>query len=72
MPEGTLVVLAEQGLGDEIMFASCLPDALARVGHLIVECEPRLAALYRRSFPQATVLPTRREQDAAWLSQAPR
>ena len=54
------------------MFASCLPDALARVGHLIVECEPRLAALYRRSFPQATVLPTRREQDAAWLSQAPR
>jgi tetratricopeptide (TPR) repeat protein len=72
MPDGTLVVLAEQGLGDEIMFASCMPDALARVGHLIVECEPRLAALYRRSFPQATVLPTRREQDAAWLAQAPR
>lgn len=71
MPQGTLVVLAEQGLGDEIMFASCLPDAQKRVGHVIVECEPRLAALYRRSFPYATILPTRREQDASWLAEAP-
>jgi Tfp pilus assembly protein PilF len=72
MPEGSLVVLAEQGLGDEIMFASCLPDAMTRVGHLVMECEPRLAALYRRSFPHAIVLPTRREQDASWLAQLPR
>lgn len=72
MPEGTLLVLAEQGLGDEIMFASCLPDAQARVGHMIVECEPRLAPLLKRAFPQATVLPTRREKDGSWLAQAPR
>lgn len=69
-PAQTLVVLAEQGLGDEIMFASCLPDAIARVGHCIVECEPRLATLFRRSFPTATVLPTRRERDASWLNRA--
>jgi tetratricopeptide (TPR) repeat protein len=72
MPEGTLLVLAEQGLGDEIMFASCLPDAQARVGHMIVECEPRLAPLLKRAFPQASVLPTRREKDGSWLAQAPR
>jgi len=72
MPDGTLLVLAEQGLGDEIMFASCLPDAQARVGHMIVECEPRLAPLLKRAFPRATVLPTRREKDGSWLAQAPR
>jgi tetratricopeptide (TPR) repeat protein len=70
-PESTVVVLAEQGLGDEIMFASCLPDVISRVGHCIVECEPRLAKLFSRSFPSATVLPTRREVDGSWLDRAP-
>jgi Tfp pilus assembly protein PilF len=69
-PDQTVVVLAEQGLGDEIMFASCLPDVIARVGHCIVECEPRLTTLFSRSFPAATVLPTRRERDASWLNRA--
>ncbi|MEY4268549.1 MAG: hypothetical protein RIS90_3084 [Pseudomonadota bacterium] len=69
-PAQTVVVLAEQGLGDEIMFASCLPDVIARVGHCIVECEPRLTTLFSRSFPAATVLPTRRERDASWLNRA--
>ena len=67
IPDRTLVILAEQGLGDEIMFASCLPGAIARAGHCIVECEPRLAPIFRRSFPETTVLPTRREQDGSWL-----
>jgi hypothetical protein len=70
-PDGTLVVLAEQGLGDEIMFASCLPDVIGLVGHVVLECEPRLARLFGRSFPEATVLPTRREKDASWLSRMP-
>jgi tetratricopeptide (TPR) repeat protein len=69
-PAQTVVVLAEQGLGDEIMLASCLPDVIARVGHCIVECEPRLTTLFSRSFPAATILPTRRERDASWLNQA--
>ena len=52
-----LVIYAEQGLGDQIMFASCLPDAIARVGHCAVECDPRLVELLARSFPQATFFP---------------
>jgi len=52
----TLAVGAEQGLGDEIMYASCLPDLLAQAAHVIVECDPRLEALFRRSFPRATIL----------------
>ncbi|HXF67794.1 MAG TPA: tetratricopeptide repeat protein [Burkholderiales bacterium] len=51
----TILVYGEQGLGDEILFASVLPEVLARAGHCIVECEPRLAPLFARSFPQASV-----------------
>ncbi|MGH8617882.1 MAG: tetratricopeptide repeat protein [Burkholderiales bacterium] len=52
------VVLAygEQGLGDEIMFAGCLPDLATRARHVVVEASPRLAALFAQSFPFATVV----------------
>jgi Tfp pilus assembly protein PilF len=51
----TLLIACEQGLGDEIMFASVLPEIVNAAAHCIVECDARLAALFRRSFPQATV-----------------
>eukprot|EP00913_Durusdinium_trenchii_P011152 g10474.t1 len=53
----TLLVYAEQGIGDEIMFASCLPDVITRVRQCFVECEHRLAALFARSFIAANVIP---------------
>lgn len=53
---GTIVVLAEQGLGDEIMFASCLPQVVAQAGRCIVECSPKLERLFARSFPNAVVV----------------
>lgn len=53
----TLLVRREQGLGDEIMFASMLPELVRAAGRCIVECEPRLQKLFSRSFPQATVFP---------------
>ena len=52
----TVLVHAEQGLGDLILFASCLPDLMSRAGHVVVETYPRLAALFARSFPEATVV----------------
>jgi tetratricopeptide (TPR) repeat protein len=52
----TLLVRREQGLGDEIMFASCLPQVIAMAKHCVVECEPRLLGIFRRSFPAATVV----------------
>ena len=57
IPNGTLLVHAEQGVGDEIMFASCLPDIATRVGRCIVECDPRLVPLFARSFPSCDVFP---------------
>jgi Flp pilus assembly protein TadD len=54
----TLFVHAEQGIGDQIMFASCVPDAMRRAGRCVIECEPKLLALFRRSFSGATVVST--------------
>ncbi|WP_049976006.1 tetratricopeptide repeat protein [Azospirillum sp. B506] len=50
-----LLVWREQGVGDEIMFASCYPTLIARAGHVVIECDRRLVALFARSFPRATV-----------------
>ena len=51
----TILIRREQGLGDEIMFASILPELLRMAGHCIIECDPRLRALFSRSLPAATV-----------------
>ena len=41
---------AEQGIGDEIMFASMIPDAQEICSSLIVQCDGRLKPLFERSF----------------------
>ena len=51
----TLLVTREQGFGDELLFASLLPDVLREARHVVIECDRRLEALFRRSFPGATV-----------------
>lgn len=63
----TILVHAEQGVGDEIMFASCLPDLAARAHRVILECSERLQPLFRRSFPQMIVHGGRKEDPAGWL-----
>ena len=52
----SIFVYPEQGLGDEIMFASCLPDLLATGAACSIECDPKLESLFRRSFPRAEIL----------------
>ena len=51
----TILVYAEQGIGDEILFASCLPEIMARAAHCVIDCAPGLAPIFARSFPAATV-----------------
>ncbi len=55
MRGATLLIRGEQGLGDQIMFASCLGEAIARTGRCIIECDPKLVNLFRRSFAGASV-----------------
>jgi tetratricopeptide (TPR) repeat protein len=50
-----VLVYGEQGLGDEIMFASCLPELIAASRNCVIECSGRLAGLFGRSFPTALV-----------------
>jgi tetratricopeptide (TPR) repeat protein len=53
-----LLVVAEQGLGDEFMFANILPDlqdAVGENGKLEVAVDPRLIPLFQRSFPLAQI-----------------
>jgi len=53
-----VLVWAEYGLGDEILFASLLPDLNAITARCTVVCAPRLCALLRRSFPQNDFIPS--------------
>jgi tetratricopeptide (TPR) repeat protein len=52
----TILVYAEQGIGDEIMFSSCLPDLIEQNPLCFVECDVRLSPLFSRSFPEVKIL----------------
>lgn len=54
-----IVIYGEQGLGDEIMFASCIEDVISSGARCALACDPRLASLLRRSFPDAEILSDR-------------
>lgn len=51
----TLLVWREQGLGDEVRFSACYRDVATRAEQLVIETDPRLVSLFRRSFPSADV-----------------
>ena len=54
----TLLVVGEQGLGDEVLFANLLSDVIDRLGptgRLVLAVETRLVPLFQRAFPQAEV-----------------
>jgi tetratricopeptide (TPR) repeat protein len=52
----TILLYAEQGIGDEIMFASCIGGILRQAAGCLIECDPRLVQLFSRSFAPAEVV----------------
>ena len=54
----TLYIAAEQGVGDEVMFASCLPELITShpSTRILLDCDPRLQDTFQRSFPSIQVL----------------
>ncbi len=74
----TLIVWGEQGIGDEMMFATCLNDAIAHYD-VIFECHPRLEKIYRNSRfaeylrqegREVHIYPTRKDQGISWPADA--
>jgi len=63
-----IVIYGEQGLGDEIFYGSCIPDAIAISKQVYIDCDPKLEGLFRRSFPEAEVYGTRREENVSWIA----
>ena len=51
----TLLIAADQGVGDELLHACAIADAARDVGRVVIECDQRIVALMRRSFPDAYV-----------------
>lgn len=54
----SLLLIGEQGLGDEVLFGNLLPDVLERLGpdgKLTLAVETRLVGLFARSFPGVRV-----------------
>lgn len=46
-----LVVLGEQGIGDEILYGSLIPELMVRLGKdLEFQCHPRLKEIFERSY----------------------
>jgi hypothetical protein len=56
----TILITAEEGIGDELFFASCFNDIIADCDTCFIECDERLVELYQRSFPTAVIGATKR------------
>lgn len=62
-----VLVYGEQGIGDEISFASCIPDLLKVSKQVVLDCDHRLEALFKRSFPDVAVHGTRFKEPGEWI-----
>ena len=54
--DGTLVVHAEQGIGDEILYSSMFPDLVNYHDNLIITTDSRLIPIMQRSFPKVNFI----------------
>lgn len=53
----SILVWREQGIGDEVRFASLLPELNELGCSITFECKEKLLPLWKRSFPWATIRP---------------
>ncbi|MGE3335092.1 MAG: tetratricopeptide repeat protein [Rhodospirillaceae bacterium] len=58
----SILLWGDQGVGDEILYSSMIPEIAMRASICVVECEPRLLPIYRRSFPSLEIVSARGPQ----------
>lgn len=64
-----LLIYAEQGLGDELMFASCITDIMGQAESCIVDCCAKLENLFQRSFPTVMIKTSNQDEDCQWINE---
>ena len=52
-----IILWGDQGLGDEVRYASIIPDLQKTGANITIECDKRLTNIFTRSFANATILP---------------
>lgn len=63
-----ILILAEQGLGDQLMFASCFQDLLRLDPSTVhIEAHRRLEKVLGRSFPSCQVIGTDQDHQFGWV-----
>lgn len=65
-PVKSLCVYGEQGIGDEICFASAYHEAEKQCENFYIETSPRLVKVLSRSFPKAKIYGTRFNSELDW------
>ena len=69
-PGKRVAIYGEQGLGDEIMFASMIPDVL-KTNEVVIECHTRLKTLFEKSFPGVPCYGEREDEMPTWPEHEP-
>jgi hypothetical protein len=69
-PVKRLAIHGEQGLGDEILFLTCLKQLRDRAEEVAIEVSPRLVPLMQNSFPDCQVFGSHEELIAAFQPDA--
>ena len=59
-----ILLWSEQGIGDTLNWASCLPLVASLAEHTILECQEKIVPLLARSFPNIEVKPEDISMDA--------
>lgn len=64
----SILVATEQGVGDQVMFASCIADLEGlRPSRIVIEVHERVAKTIARSFPRCEVIASRQDNKLEWL-----
>lgn len=64
-----ILVWKEQGIGDEVRYASLLPELNALGGAVTIECAEKISPLWQKSFPWAAVHPAVKDSGGEALEQ---
>lgn len=65
-PDANIILYGEQGIGDEIMFSSMIPELQDRCKSVVFECHRKLHKLFCNSFPSIDIYPTREDEVVTW------